>query len=109
MVVYSTGFAVTALRKGYDPVKFLLVVCLAASFAFMLPMAGGPNMVVYSTGKIPVHVMAKTGFALNIAAILLGSLYMCFVMPAPLGDYSHLPVPGATAGGARGEGPPPVF
>ena len=35
----------------YSPLKFLLIVCFASSFAFMMPMAGGPNMMVFGTGK----------------------------------------------------------
>ena len=34
-----------ANTMGYDPLKFLFMVTLAASFAFMLPMASGPNMI----------------------------------------------------------------
>merc|ERR1712032_180609 len=95
--IFGSIIAATAQLKGFNPVQFLLVVCFASSFAFMLPMAGGPNMVVYSTGKIPVSVMAKYGFFLNIMAILLSSLYMAFVMPAILGSYSHLPAPSKSA------------
>lgn len=92
--IFGSIIAATAQLKGYDPVQLLLVVCFASSFAFMLPMAGGPNMVVYSTGRIGVGTMARYGLLLNLAAILLGSLYMAFVMPAALGDaYSALPAP----------------
>ena len=35
----------------YSPLKFLLIVCFASSFAFMMPMAGGPNMMVFGTGE----------------------------------------------------------
>merc|ERR1712190_21323 len=91
--IFGSIIATTAKVKGYDPVQLLLVVCFAASFAFMLPMAGGPNMVVYSTGKIPVGVMAKHGLVLNVVAICLGTLYMALIMPSFLGSYADLPAP----------------
>ena len=53
---------VTAAQHGaHNQVQLLLAVSFAASFAFMLPMAGGPNMVVYSSGRVPVARMARFG------------------------------------------------
>ena len=80
----------TAVVKGYDPVLMLLGVTLASSFAFMLPMAGGPNMTVYATGKVSVTFMAKHGFALNLTAVAFGTVYMFYVMPSFLGRYAGL-------------------
>jgi len=93
MAIFGSIIAATASIKGYDPVTYLLAVCFASSFAFMLPMAGGPNMVVYSTGKIPVSTMAKFGLTLNLAAIFLGGSYVALVMPAMLGPYANLGPP----------------
>jgi len=95
--IFGSIIAATAQLKGFNPAQFLLVVTFASSFAFMLPMAGGPNMVVYSTGKVPVTEMAKYGLFLNLLAVVLGGLYMAFVMPALLGSYSDLPAPSAAA------------
>jgi len=95
--IFGSIIAATAQLKGYNPAQFLLVVTFASSFAFMLPMAGGPNMVVYSTGKVSVAEMAKYGLVLNLLAVVLGGLYMAFVMPTLLGSYSDLPAPSAAA------------
>jgi solute carrier family 13 (sodium-dependent dicarboxylate transporter), member 2/3/5 len=74
-----------ANTMGYDPLKFLFIVTLASSFAFMLPMASGPNMIAYGTGKdFNLMFMAKHGFALNIIAILIGMFYLNYVLPALL-------------------------
>jgi len=91
--IFGAIVVATAQKKNFDPVAILLSVTLASSFAFMLPTAGGPNMCVYSTGKISIQFMAKHGIALNILAIVLGGLYMGIVMPSILGDSSSLPVP----------------
>jgi sodium-dependent dicarboxylate transporter 2/3/5 len=46
-------------------------VALAASFAFMLPVATAPNAIAYSSGLVTLKRMLAVGFALNIAAIVL--------------------------------------
>jgi sodium-dependent dicarboxylate transporter 2/3/5 len=42
----------------------------------MLPVATAANTIVYSTGKIPVRSMIRTGLILNIIAIGLLTVYM---------------------------------
>jgi len=79
-----------AIVKCYDPVKLLLSTCFACSMAFMLPMAGGPNMIVYSTGRVSMGQMAKAGISLNIIGICAVVLYCHFVMPSIAGDWSRL-------------------
>lgn len=46
-------------------------VALAASFAFMLPVATAPNAIAYSSGMLSLKRMLGVGFGLNIAAIVL--------------------------------------
>mmetsp|Transcript_101841 Transcript_101841/g.227494 ORF Transcript_101841/g.227494 Transcript_101841/m.227494 type:complete len:566 (-) Transcript_101841:240-1937(-) len=89
--IFGSIVTATAQANGYDPVQMLLVVTFAASFAFMLPMAGGGNMVVYSTGKVGLRFMAWNGLALNLLAILFGGMYLAFVMPTIMGSYKYLP------------------
>jgi sodium-dependent dicarboxylate transporter 2/3/5 len=43
-------------------------VAIAASFAFMLPVATGPNAIAYSSGLVTLKRMLAVGFGLNIAA-----------------------------------------
>jgi sodium-dependent dicarboxylate transporter 2/3/5 len=45
-------------------------VAIAASFAFMLPVATAPNAIAYSSGLVSLKRMLVVGFALNIAAAL---------------------------------------
>ena len=46
-------------------------VTLAASFAFMLPVATAPNAIAYSSGLLTLKRMLAVGFGLNVAAIAL--------------------------------------
>jgi sodium-dependent dicarboxylate transporter 2/3/5 len=46
-------------------------VALAASFAFMLPVATAPNAIAYSSGLLTLKRMLAVGLGLNIAAIVL--------------------------------------
>ena len=59
----------------------------------MLPMASGPNMIAYGTGKdFSLGFMAKNGFALNVIAIVIGIIYLNYVLPSLLPDeytYQH--------------------
>ncbi len=46
-------------------------VALAASFAFMLPVATAPNAIAYSSGLLTLKRMLAVGFGLNVAAVVL--------------------------------------
>ena len=46
-------------------------VTLAASFAFMLPVATAPNAIAYSSGLVILRRMLAVGFGLNVAAAIL--------------------------------------
>jgi sodium-dependent dicarboxylate transporter 2/3/5 len=46
-------------------------VAIAASFAFMLPVATAPNAIAYSSGVVTLRRMLAVGFGLNLGAIVL--------------------------------------
>ncbi|MBY0565244.1 MAG: DASS family sodium-coupled anion symporter [Hyphomonadaceae bacterium] len=46
-------------------------VAIAASFAFMLPVATAPNAIAYSSGLVTLRRMLSVGIGLNIAAAIL--------------------------------------
>jgi sodium-dependent dicarboxylate transporter 2/3/5 len=57
--------AVAALSSGYDPVVFMIPAAMAASCAFMLPVATAPNAIAYGTGEIEIKDMVKEGALLS--------------------------------------------
>lgn len=54
-----------------SPIPPVLGVGLAASCAFMLPIATGPNAIAYGTGRVPQGAMIRAGFALNLVCSVL--------------------------------------
>ena len=66
--------ASSAIGLGQDPMFFILPAAIAASCAFMLPVATPPNAVVYGSGKITIPQMAKAGIWLKIIVTVLFSL-----------------------------------
>ena len=60
-----------AVELGVTPLLPALAVGLAASCAFMLPIATGPNAVAYGQGLIDLRQMMRLGLVLNIVAALV--------------------------------------
>lgn len=58
--------AALAIGVDADPLLFAAPAAIAASCAFMLPVATPPNAIVYSTGKITIREMARAGLWLNV-------------------------------------------
>lgn len=64
------------------PITYLLIpITIASSCAFMLPMATPPNAIVFASGYIKVHEMARAGVILNLIAVLLLIGLFQFVLP----------------------------
>ena len=59
----------------------LIPVTMASSCAFMLPMATPPNAIVFASGYIKVHQMARVGIVLNLIAVALLVVMFQFVIP----------------------------
>ena len=59
-------FVSIAISTGEDPVALALAAAIAASLAFMLPVATPPNALVYSSGFVSIRQMVRTGFLLDI-------------------------------------------
>ncbi|MEE2756652.1 MAG: SLC13 family permease [Myxococcota bacterium] len=64
-----------AVATDVGPLMLLLPATLAASCAFMLPVATPPNAVVYGSGMIRLPDMARVGFGVNIISALLITLW----------------------------------
>ena len=67
-------FAPIASSLGLSPVVMSVMVALAASCAFMLPVATPPNAMVFATGRVPQRQMMRVGLVLNIFCSLVLTL-----------------------------------
>ncbi|MEE8057471.1 MAG: DASS family sodium-coupled anion symporter [Pseudomonadales bacterium] len=54
-----------------EPMLLIAPMALAASCAFMLPVATAPNAIVFGSGKVSIPQMARAGFCLNLVVITL--------------------------------------
>lgn len=70
-----------AVGLALDPFLFSLPVALAASCAFMLPVATPPNAIIYGSGRIHIPEMARAGMWLNLVFILVTSLMTYYIAP----------------------------
>ena len=73
-----------ALQAGVSPLILTVPVTIAASCAFMLPVATPPNAIVYATGAIRIPQMAMAGLLLNLIGIVIISAIALFVVPGAL-------------------------
>ena len=64
---------VAAVAKAIDlnPLLLMIPVTLSASMAFMMPIATPPNAIVFASGHLKIVDMIKTGFIINILAVIL--------------------------------------
>ncbi len=74
-----------AIETGLPIEMMAAPLALAASCAFMLPMATGPNAVVFATGQVSLTTMAKTGLRLNLIAVFVVVLISYYLAPIALG------------------------
>jgi sodium-dependent dicarboxylate transporter 2/3/5 len=67
-----------AVSIQINPLLLMIPATLAASLAFMLPVATPPNAIVFGTGYLRIMDMARTGFLLNLAGIVIATLLTYF-------------------------------
>jgi sodium-dependent dicarboxylate transporter 2/3/5 len=73
-----------ALALDVHPFVLMVAAALSASSAFMLPVATPPNAVVFGSGALRITDMAKTGFLLNIFAVIIITFTVYFLVPLAL-------------------------
>lgn len=64
-------FATVAEAFGMSPVILSVLIAIAASCAFMLPVATPPNAIVFATGHIKQTEMMRAGLYLNFVCIVV--------------------------------------
>jgi sodium-dependent dicarboxylate transporter 2/3/5 len=75
--------AAAAVGLGHSPLLLAVPVAIAASAAFMLPVATPPNAIVFGYPGMRISTMAKSGAVLNLLAIALITL-LVLLLGGPL-------------------------
>jgi len=74
-----------AAALGHDPLLLAAPAAVAASCAFMLPVATPPNAIVYGSGYISIPQMARAGIWLNVLSTILASGAALVLVPLVFG------------------------
>ncbi len=76
-----------ALSPVFDLHPYMLIVpaAVAASCAFMLPVATPPNAIIFGSGHVTIQQMIRAGFWLNLTGVVLITLLVYTVMMRMLG------------------------
>lgn len=76
-----------ALSPVFDLHPYMLIVpaAIAASCAFMLPVATPPNAIIFGSGHVTIQQMIRAGFWLNLLGVVLITVLVYTVMMRMLG------------------------
>ncbi|MFW2375156.1 MAG: SLC13 family permease [Cellulophaga baltica] len=66
---------------GVHPYYLMISATVAASCAFMLPVATPPNAVVFGSGYLKIEDMVKKGIWMNLISIIILTLFVYFALP----------------------------
>lgn len=86
VIVFSPVIAGIADAVGINPLLLGIPMTLAASCASMMPMGTPPNAIVFASGHITLKQMVKTGFVMNIIAVILIALFSYYIIPLIIGN-----------------------
>ena len=70
-----------AIELGVSPLLLCVPITLAASCAFMLPVATPPNAIVFASGVLNIPQMVRAGVILNIIGMVLLSIVSIWLAP----------------------------
>lgn len=81
VIVFAPVIAGMADALQLNPILLGLPMALGASCASMLPMGTPPNAIVFASGHLRLKDMVKTGFVMNVVAVILITLFCYFLVP----------------------------
>lgn len=70
-----------ALAMNIHPYPVMVACTVAASCAFMLPVATPPNAIVFGSGYLKINDMMRAGVWMNVVSIILLTLAVYFLLP----------------------------
>lgn len=73
--------AAIAATSDYPVLQLVAPAAIAASCGFMLPVGTPPNAIVFGTGRLTMQDMLRSGWRVNLAAIVVVTLVSTLVLP----------------------------
>ncbi|MCK0177884.1 DASS family sodium-coupled anion symporter [Flavobacteriaceae bacterium S0862] len=70
-----------ALILDVHPFTLMVGITVAASCAFMLPVATPPNAIVFGSGYLKIPDMMRTGILMNVISVILITLITYYLLP----------------------------
>jgi sodium-dependent dicarboxylate transporter 2/3/5 len=67
-----------AVSMKTNPLLLMIPATLAASCAFMMPVATPPNAIVFGSGRVRIADMARVGFAINLIGVVVVAVIFYF-------------------------------
>ena len=64
-----------------NPLMLMIPATLAASQAFMMPVATPPNAIIFGSQRVQIREMARAGFLINIIGVLIITLVFSLLGP----------------------------
>jgi sodium-dependent dicarboxylate transporter 2/3/5 len=82
--------ASVAVAMGVHPLMLMIPATIAASHAFMMPVATPPNAIVFGSQRLQIREMAKIGFFINIVGIIVITVVFYFFGTLIFGIEPHI-------------------
>jgi sodium-dependent dicarboxylate transporter 2/3/5 len=71
--------ASVSIAARINPLLLMITATLAASMAFMLPVATPPNAIIFASNRLKIIDMFKTGLGLNLLAVVIITLFVYLI------------------------------
>jgi len=78
--VFMPLLGALAVSVDIDVLLLTVPAAIAASCAFMMPVATPPNAIVFATGRMTIQSMMRAGLALNVTCVILATLIPYFLI-----------------------------
>ncbi|MCG7529999.1 SLC13 family permease [Psychrobium sp. MM17-31] len=72
--------AAAAISAGLDPAIFMIPAAMAASCAYMLPVATAPNAIAFGTGEFEIRDMVREGAVLSLLVSCVVAMVCYFLL-----------------------------
>ena len=80
VATFTPILIIFAIGLNVNPLFYVIPTTIAASCAFMLPVATPPNAVIFGSGKLNISNMIRAGIGLNFISIFVVSLVSIIIL-----------------------------